>query len=364
MSLKIAIVGLPNVGKSTLFNALTKSKGAEAANYPFCTIDPNVGIVEVPDKRLPEMNKYQSTEKIIPTAVEFVDIAGLVKGASQGEGLGNKFLSHIRECAVIAQVVREFEDGDITHVHETVDPQRDIEIIEAELIMADLQTAENRLGKAQSQAKSGDKEKKAYAELVEKLVAGLKEFKHALSLGFDEEECEKLKDLHLLTMKPIMYIVNVNEDHVATFDADKFREKAGLNADVQVIPISAKIEEELLSFSEEEAADFLEALGLKESGLNAFIHAAYKTLNLITYFTVGEKEIRAWTVRKGSTAPQSAGVIHTDFEAGFIRAEVTSYDDFVKHGGSAKAKEAGALRLEGKDYITQDGDIMHFRFQG
>jgi len=362
MSLKVAIVGLPNVGKSTLFNALTKSKGAEAANYPFCTIDPNIGIVEVPDKRLEELNKYQDTQKILPTAVEFVDIAGLVAGASKGEGLGNKFLSHIRECAVIAQVVRVFEDENVTHVHEEVNPKRDIETIEAELIMADLQTVENRLGKAKSNSKSGDKEKIAYAKLLEKVKEGLESFKLAKQIELDEEEIESLRDIHLLTMKPIMYIVNLHEDEVSNFNSEDFIEKAELPKETEVISICAKIEAELLGFSDEEATDFLQSLGLDESGLNAFIHAAYRALNLITYFTVGEKEIRAWTVRKGSTAPQAAGVIHTDFEAGFIRAEVISYEDFVKHGGESKAKEAGALRLEGKEYITQDGDVMHFRF--
>ncbi len=362
MSLKIGIVGLPNVGKSTLFNALTKSEGAQAANYPFCTVDPNVGIVEVPDKRMVELNKYQDTQKVIPTVVEFVDIAGLVEGASKGEGLGNQFLSHIRECAVIAQVVRVFDDENITHVHGSVDPKRDIETIEAELILSDLQTLEKRLAKAMSASKSGDKDAVRYAKLVERVTESLKEFKLASAVELDEEESEMLRDIHLLTMKPIMYIVNLPEDKIVGFDLAEFKKTAGLDESINVIPICAKIEEELLGFSEEEAEDFLKDLGLEESGLHAFIRTAYATLNLITYFTVGEKEIRAWTVRKGSTAPQAAGVIHTDFEKGFIRAEVISYDDFVKHGGAPKAKENGAMRLEGKDYITQDGDIMHFRF--
>jgi GTP-binding protein YchF len=362
MSLKIGIVGLPNVGKSTLFNALTRSKAAQAANYPFCTIDPNVGVVEVPDQRLLELNKFQNTQKIIPASVEFVDIAGLVKGASQGEGLGNQFLAHIRECAAIAQVVRAFEDGDIIHVHGDVNPKRDMEIIEAELVLADLQTVEKRLEKAISQSKSGDKEKIAYAKTLEKVADGLKEFRMVSKQNLSEEELVAIKDLHLLTVKPLLYVVNLHEDHYHKFDPEEFRRALGLDEHNKIVPVCAKIEEELAGFSEEEAQEFLREMGMGESGLNSVIRHAYSALDLMTYFTVGEKEIRAWTLKRNSFAPQAAGVIHTDFEKGFIRAEVVAYEDFVKHGGALKSKEAGALRIEGKQYITQDGDIMHFRF--
>ncbi|MBU1019061.1 MAG: redox-regulated ATPase YchF [Patescibacteria group bacterium] len=362
MALKIGIVGLPNVGKSTIFNALTRTKGAEAANYPFCTIDPNVGIVEVPDPRLKELAGIVSPEKIIPTVIEFVDIAGLVKGASEGEGLGNKFLSHIRECHAIAQVVRAFEDTNITHVHGTIDPKRDIEIIESELLLADLQTLENRLGKAQSATKSGEKEAKAYFELLSRIDEKMQQGTLAHRLDLTSEEREKIRDLHLLTMKPVMYIANMHEDEVAAAKEEELREYLNLHPEAKIIPISARIEEELGGFEEEEAQEFLQELGLSETGLNTLIRHAYDLLDLRTYFTAGPQEVRAWTIRSGDLAPRAAGVIHTDFEKGFIKAEVVHWQDLVNHGGEAGAKEKGLLRIEGKEYEVKDGDVMHFRF--
>jgi len=360
--MKIGIVGLPNVGKSTLFNALTKTKSAQAANYPFCTIDPNVGIVEVPDKRLKSLIEIVKPERVVPAIVEFVDIAGLVKGASQGEGLGNQFLSHIRECDAIAQVVRFFENDDIIHVHDSVDPKRDIEIIETELIIADLQTLEKRLGKAKSDAKSGDKKKLEYVALLEKLENHLKAGGKAVDLGLNEGEYEEIKDLHLLTSKPFLYVVNVGESEYKGFDVNAAKNKLGLGAESKLIPICAKIEEELVGFNDEEAKEFLDSLGIEESGLNSLIRAAYETLGLMTYFTAGVKEVRAWTIHKGDKAPQAAGVIHTDFEKGFIRAEVIAFNDYVSAGGESKAKEKGLMRTEGKEYTVVDGDVMHFRF--
>lgn len=360
--MKIGIVGLPNVGKSTLFNALTRSKGARAENYPFCTIDPNVGVVEVPDHRLQKLQEVVKTDKVIPALVEFVDIAGLVKGASEGQGLGNQFLSHIRECEAIAQVVRVFEDKDVMHVHDTVHPQRDIEIIETELILADLQTVQKRLAKAQSEAKSGDPKKKAYAELVQKIEQALSSGQKIIDLTLTNEEKEQLHDLHLLTAKPFLYIANVAENEIVGLTEDFLRERLGLKQNQRIIPISAKIEEELGALTPEEALMFLQDLGLKESGLNALIHAAYETLGLMTYFTAGVKEVRAWTIHKGDTAPKAAGVIHTDFEKGFIRAEVVRWQDLVQYNGEAGAREKGLVRTEGKEYIVQDGDVMHFFF--
>ncbi len=360
--MKIGIVGLPNVGKSTLFNALTRSKGAMAANYPFCTIEPNVGIVEVPDVRIQKLKDIVKTEKIIPAIVEFVDIAGLVKGASVGEGLGNQFLAHIRECDAIAQVIRAFEDGNVIHVHGNVDPKRDIEILETELILADLQTLEKRLSKAQSEAKSGDKKKQQYAQTLEKVERLLASGKKVIDAQLQSEEKEALLDLHLLTAKPILYIANVHENEIANINVEALKNKLGLSASMQIIPISAKIEEELGALSEEEAQTFLQELGLKETGLNMLIHAAYATLGLITYFTAGVQEVHAWTIHKGDTAPKAAGVIHTDFEKGFIRAEVMNCEDMVKYGGEAAVREKGLLRLEGKEYLVKDGDVMHFLF--
>ena len=362
MSLKIGIAGLPNVGKSTLFNALTRTKAAQAANYPFCTIDPNVGIVEVPDDRLQKLATTVKTEKIIPAVIEFVDIAGLVKGASEGEGLGNQFLAHIRECDAIAQVVRIFHDPDVIHVYGEVHPQKDREILEAELILADLQTLDKRLGKAESDAKSGDTKKKEYADLLKKIETCFHEGKLAINMDLTDKEKEAINDLFFLTAKPILYIANVHENEIGKINIDELKKKLDLPAGAALIPISAKVEEELGGFSEKEAKEFLETLGLKETGLNQLIKAAYKTLNLITYFTAGPKEVRAWTINKGDSAPKAAGVIHTDFEKGFIRAEVINWNDLVECGGEASVKEKGLMRLEGKEYIVQDGDVMHFRF--
>ena len=361
--MKIGIVGLPNVGKSTLFNALTRTKSARAENYPFCTIDPNIGIVEVPDERIQKLKETVKTEKTIPAIVEFVDIAGLVKGASTGEGLGNQFLAHIRECDAIAQVVRVFEDGNVTHVHDSVDPKRDVEIIETELMLADLQTLQKRLSKAQSEAKSGDKEKKAYAELLAKVEQALSGGKKVIDLELTMEEKEQIRDLHLLTAKPFLYIGNIHENKISGLNIEELKKNLGLRENQMLIPISAKIEEELGTLSSEESAMFLQDLGLKETGLNALIKAAYQTLGLITYFTAGVQEVHAWTIHKGDTAPKAAGVIHTDFEKGFIRAEVIFWKDLVECGGEAGAKAKGLARMEGKEYVVRDGDVMHFFFQ-
>ena len=360
--MKIGIVGLPNVGKSTIFNAVTRSQGAKAENFPFCTIDPNVGIVEVPDERLQKLKEVVKTEKVIPAVTEFVDIAGLVKGASEGEGLGNQFLAHIRECDAIAQVIRVFEDSNVTHVHETIDPKRDVEIIETELILADSQTLEKRLAKAKSDAKSGDKTKQVYAELLEKIQFELGSGKKVIDIDLSDEEKEDIRDLHFLTSKPLLYIANVHEDEIGLVDEEELKNKLGLADNQRVIPISAKIEEELGGISIEEAKVFLEELGLKETGLNALIRAAYDTLGLHTFFTAGPKEVRAWTIHKGDLAPRAAGTIHTDFEDGFIRAEVIRWDELVKCEGEAGAREKGLVRTEGKDYLVKDGDVMHFLF--
>lgn len=362
MSLQIGIVGLPNVGKSTLFNALTRSRKANVANYPFCTIDPNVGVVEVPDERLQKLAQMVKPEKIIPAAVEFVDIAGLVKGASKGEGLGNKFLANIRECHAIAQVVRVFSDPNVIHVHGEVSPKRDIEIIHSELILADLETLTKRLDKAKSEIKSGDQKKAAYADLLAKLKTHLEEGKLAYDFAKTPEIREALRDLHLLTNKPFLYIANVHESEIKNVDAAQLKNAWGLTQSVEIIPISAKIEEELAQLTDEEAKAFLEDLGLKEPGLFALIHAAYRTLGYLTFFTAGPKEVRAWTTTQGATAPQAAGVIHTDFEKGFIAAEIISYKDYVECGGESGAKEKGKARVEGKEYVMKDGDVVHFRF--
>jgi hypothetical protein len=362
MSLKIAIVGLPNVGKSTLFNALTRTKSANAANYPFCTIDPNVGIVEVPDHRLKELAKTSGSEKILPAVVEFVDVAGLVKGASEGEGLGNKFLSHIRECDAIGHVVRIFDDPNITHVHGGIDPKFDREVVESELLLCDIQTLENRVNRANSDAKSGDKEKKAYADLLNKVMAGLQAGTLAINLGLSDEEKVALNDLHLLTMKPNLYIINVPESELSEANISKYAEILGVKEQEKIIPICAKLEEELGQLNEAEVDDYLKSLDIKETGLNHLIRSAYSTLGLMTYFTSGPKECRAWTIKKGTLAPQAAGVIHTDFEKGFVKAEVIFWEDFVKYNGEVGAREHGKMGLEGKDYVVRDGDVMHFKF--
>ncbi len=362
MGLKIGIVGLPNVGKSTLFNALTKSKSAEAQNYPFCTIDPNVGIVEVPDSRLTQLGQINKSEKVIPTAIEFVDIAGLVKGASQGEGLGNQFLSHIRECNAIAHIVRIFDDPNITHVHGGVDPKLDREVIESELLLADIQTLEKRLERARSEAKSGNKEKKIYSDLLERVLCELQSGVLATNVGLSDDEKLLTRDLHLLTMKPHIYIINVHENQISEVDKTKISSALGVDDHGKIIPISARVEEDLIGFSEEEAREYLQELGLQESGLNSLIRAAYETLGLITFFTSGPKETRAWTIKQSTLAPKAAGTIHTDFETGFIKAEVVGWNDLLEAGGHVGAKDKGLLRMEGKDYLVKDGDVMHFKF--
>lgn len=363
MPLQIGIVGLPNVGKSTLFNALTKSKSAAVANYPFCTIDPNVGVVEVPDARLDQLVSMVKPEKVIPATVSFVDIAGLVKGAAKGEGLGNKFLANIRECHAIAQVVRVFADDNVIHVHGDVVPKRDVEIIQAELILADLDTAEKRLDKAKAETKSGNAKAILYAARLEPLVVALREGKLAYhALAASAEDRALFSDLHLLTSKPFLYIANIHESQITSFDVEAFKRELDLPTETEVVPISAKIEEELAQLASDEVQAFLADLGLKEPGLHSLIQAAYRTLGYMTYFTAGEKEVRAWTVAAGAKAPQAAGVIHTDFEKGFIAAEVIGYDDYVSLGGEQGAKEKGKMRVEGKEYVVKDGDVMHFRF--
>jgi ribosome-binding ATPase len=364
MALKAGIVGLPNVGKSTLFNAITQA-GAESANYPFCTIDPNVGVVEVPDERMHRLVEIVTPNKVVPTAFEFVDIAGLVKGASKGEGLGNKFLAHIREVDAIVHVVRCFVDDNITHVSGGVDPIDDIETINLELILSDLDSVEKKIERSRKNIKGGDKKYAAEVECLERIKEALYADKPARSVDLSDDEKLIVRDLHLLTMKPILYAANVSEDEVAKADENpyvqKVREYAALEG-AEVVPISAKVESEIAELDEDEKALFLEELGLQESGLNRLIKAAYKLLGLYTYFTAGVQEVRAWTIRKGTKAPQAAGVIHTDFERGFIRAEVVSFNDLNAAGSSAVAKERGQLRLEGKEYVVQDGDVMHFRF--
>lgn len=362
MSLKIGIVGLPNVGKSTLFNALTRSKGAQAANYAFCTIDPNIGCVEVPDSRVRKLTEMVNPEKTVPAVVEFVDIAGLVKGASEGEGLGNKFLANIRECHAIAQVVRFFEDSDITHVHGGVNPKLDMDVIHLELMLADLDTVSKRLSETEKKTKAGDKEAIQQVGILKRIKESLEGEKLVINIDFTDEEKEFVRTLYLLTFKPFLYIANLKEDEIASFDTKKVKDELGLGEGEEILPISAKLEEELVGFSALEADEYLKDLGLKESGLNAVIRAAYRLLGLHTYFTAGPKEVRAWTVRIGATAPIAAGVIHTDFEKGFIKAETISYDDYVACNGETEAKEQGKMRQEGKEYIVQDGDVMHFKF--
>ena len=361
MAIKCGIVGLPNVGKSTLFNALTAAE-IPAENYPFCTIEPNVGVVPVPDPRLAELAAIVKPEKTIPTVVEFVDIAGLVAGASKGEGLGNQFLANIRETNAIAHVVRCFENEDVAHVVGAVDPVRDIETIDTELALADLESVEKQLNKAERAAKTNEKSAVALRDTLRRVQAHLDRGLPVRSLALDEEERAALRDFHLLTAKPVMYVANVDEHGFENNPyLDAVREIAARDG-AEVVPVCAAIEAEIARLDDADKAEFLADLGLEEPGLNRVIRGAYRLLGLLTFFTAGPKEVRAWTVRAGATAPQAAGEIHTDFEKGFIRAEVIAYEDFIRFGGEQGAKEAGRLRLEGKTYVVQEGDVMHFRF--
>jgi len=362
MALHIGIVGLPNVGKSTLFNALTHTRGAQAQNYPFCTIEPNVGVVEVPDVRLTKLAELVHPKKIIPAAIEFVDIAGLVRGASKGEGLGNQFLAAIREADAICEVVRLFEGGDIIHVEGSVDGKRDRETVETELCLADLDVLERRVEKVRGAARTGDKEKQRELVLTEKLLAVLKAGNFASRAELSPEERFFAHSFQLLTLKPVIYAANVSEQELHQMSARNARALLTLPETAEVIIVSAKIEEDLQDLSPAEAQEFLKDLSVTSSGLDQLITAAYSALGYETFFTAGPDEVRAWTIHKGSFAPQAAGVIHSDFEKGFIRAETIAYEDYVTLGGELKAKEAGKMRSEGKEYIVQDGDVMHFRF--
>jgi GTP-binding protein YchF len=361
MGFKCGIVGLPNVGKSTLFNSLTKA-GIAAENYPFCTIDPNVGVVEVPDPRLQKLAEIVKPKKIVPTTMEFVDIAGLVSGASKGEGLGNQFLGHIRETDAIAHVVRCFEDDDIAHVANAVDPLADVETINTELLLADMESIARQAERAAKQAKSHDKEAMARHEFMRAIQAHVEAGQPARSFACDERQRPWIKELHLITAKPVLYIANVAEDgFAANPHLDAMRAFAA-SENTEVVAVCAAIEADIAELDAVEAAEFLAEMGLDEPGLDRVIHAGYRLLQLQTFFTAGPQEVRAWTVRQGATAPRAAGRIHTDFEKGFIRAEVVAYDDFVACNGEQGAKDAGKWRLEGKDYIVQDGDVVHFRF--
>ena len=361
--MKIGIVGLPNVGKSTLFNSITKA-GAESANYPFCTIEPNVGIVAVPDERLQKLGDMYNTKKITPAVVEFVDIAGLVKGASKGEGLGNKFLSHIRETDAICEVVRCFEDSNIVHVDGNIDPIRDIETINLELIFADIETIDKRLEKAKKMLKA-DKKYQAEIDLLEKIKLALENGMPARQLEYNDDEKEILKDMFLLTTKPIIYIANVSEEQLSDAQNDENVKKVkeyALKEKAEVIPLCVKIEDELSTLDDSDKKEMLEALGLQESGLDTLIKKSYDLLGLMSFLTAGEPEVRAWTIKKGTKAPQAAGKIHSDIERGFIKAEVISYNDLIKEGSMVQAREKGLVRQEGKDYIMQEGDIVLFKF--
>jgi GTP-binding protein YchF len=364
MGLGIGLVGLPNVGKSTTFNALTKAQNAQSANYTFCTIEPNKAVVPVPDKRLDELAKIVNPQRIQYSTLDFIDIAGLVKGASKGEGLGNKFLSNIRETEVILQIVRCFEDENIIHVEGSIDPVRDIEIIETELILADMETLERRITNLEKKAKGKDKDAIAQLEVAKKLLEHLENGNPASSFEEKNDAYETLiKELRLLSAKEIMYGANVDEDGLLEDNEYvKALKEYAKKHNREVIKLCAKLEEEMIDFSDEEKAEMLSELGVKESGLDQIIRKGFDKLGLMNYFTAGVKEVRSWTIKKGTTAPKAAAVIHNDFEKGFIRAEVISYEDFIKYGGEQGAKEAGKMRLEGKDYIVQDGDVMHFRF--
>jgi len=364
--LRAGIVGLPNVGKSTLFNAVTRTRGAQAANYPFCTIDPNVGIVTVPDARLPVLQKIAKTNVVIPAAVEFVDIAGLVKGASTGEGLGNKFLTHIREVDAIVQVVRCFEDDDVLHVSGSVDPVRDIEVINTELMLADLESVSKKRERVAKEAKRGDKTAMAEEAVLAKLIEALEAGRPALTVALEPEERAVAKGFFLLSDKPTIFACNVKDTDLATADANphvvKVRDYVKTHLSCEAVVISAQIESELIDLSPEEGDEFLKELGVTESGMGSLIRSTYHLLGLQTYFTAGEKEVRAWTIHAGDTAPKAAGVIHSDFERGFIKAETVAYDALVACGSVAAAREKGLYRMEGKEYVVKDGDVLLFKF--